>query len=200
MGRVNVDMSINTLIDDFNSDNSENVIDIENIEVIDSDNGKWQPKKWKPEYEYIVMLDLAGLKGYEIAEKTGYTKQHIYNILGTDEAQAIQRSLVHRTRKEGVDIAKKINRIQELTVTRLEKCLEDDDLFKESRLGFITKGIDVMKGTGEHLKNAPTNQVTNNFQLPPSVMDKFLVGLEKSDEARRLLLEKNNIDEVEVIE
>lgn len=183
--RVNVDMSINSLVDDLNSDNNNDDNNDNNNDT--SINKKWQPKQWKIEYEKIVMMDLMGLKGYEIAERIGCTPQHVYNILGTDQAVAIQKSLINRVRKEALDMTQEIKEIQELTVTRLKKCLKDDDIFNESRLGFITRGIDVMKGTGEYLKNAPTNQVNNQFILPPSIADRFLEGLEKSDKARELL-------------
>lgn len=173
------------------------------LEVETSENGdkgkKWQPKEWRMEYERVVMMDLTGLKGYEIAEKTGYTPQHVYNILGCDEAIAIQKALIGRVRKEGVQITDELKEIQELTVKRLKACLKNDEVFRESRLGFIAKGIDVMKGMGEYLKNAPTNQVTNQFVLPPSVADRFLEGLEKSDQVRLMLKEKNEIQEAEVI-
>lgn len=191
--RVNVDMSSNELLDHyFKEEESEHEV-IEMEEVSSNGSKKWQPKKWKPEYEKIVMMDLMGMKGYEIAEKTGFTPQHIYNILGCDEAIAIQKALIGKIRKESFNITDEIQEIQKLTVKRLKQSLKDDNIFNTSRLGFIAKGIDVMKGTGEHLKNAPTNQVINQFQLPPSVADRFLAGLEKSDEARKLLMEKNTL-------
>lgn len=168
---------------------------------------KWQPKKWTVEYEKIVMYDLIGLKGYEIAEKLSCTPQHVYNILGTDEAIAIQKAMVGKIRTNGIDITKELKEIQELTVSRLKKCLQDDNIFKESRLGFIAKGIDVMKGTGEHLKNAPSNQQVNNFMIPPSVAERFMAGLEKADEVRQMfsnnkpkLLESVKIEEAEIVE
>lgn len=192
--RVQLDMAANELMEHYYGSD---------LEVETSENGdkgkKWQPKEWRMEYERVVMMDLTGLMGYEIAEKTGYTPQHVYNILGCDEAIAIQKALIGRVRKEGVQITDELKEIQELTVKRLKACLKDDEVFRESRLGFIAKGIDVMKGMGEHLKNAPTNQVTNQFVLPPSVADRFLEGLEKSDQVRLMLKEKNEIQEAEVI-
>lgn len=192
--KVQIDMAANELMEHYYGPD---------LEVETSENGdkgkKWQPKEWRMEYERVVMMDLTGLKGYEIAEKTGYTPQHVYNILGCDEAIAIQKALIGRVRKEGVQITDELKEIQELTVKRLKACLKNDEVFRESRLGFIAKGIDVMKGMGEYLKNAPTNQVTNQFVLPPSVADRFLEGLEKSDQVRLMLKEKNEIQEAEVI-
>lgn len=196
--KLSVDMSVNELVDDFNNDTSDQIVDEINETGVTK---KWQPKEWRIEYEKIVMMDIMGMKGFEIAEKTGYTPQHIYNILGCDEAIAIQKALIGRVRKEGVNIVETLQEIQELTVKRLKDCLRDDNTFKESKLGFISKGIEIMKGTGDYLKNAPTNQVNNTtFQLPPSVADKFLLGLEKSDEARRLLIESKKIEEAEIVD
>lgn len=199
MSKVYLDISINDLVEELSDDDNivHNSTDVNNNSTrTDSDsdsppNQKWQPKKWKLEYEKIVMMDLMGLKGYEIAEKMNCTPQHVYNILATDQAIEIQKALIGRVRKDGeTTIVDDIQQIQKLTVSRLKKCLTDDEIFKESRLGFISRGIDVMKGTGEHLKNAPTNQVNNQFILPPSIADRFLEGLEKSDRARELLKNK----------
>lgn len=204
MSKIDVNIVENDLLDHYFPDNDDS----------DSNNKKgrpkkgeelnkpkWQPKKWKPEYEKIVMMDLAGLKGYEIAEKLDCTPQHIYNILSTDEAIAIQRALVHKIRKESVNITDEIEKIQKLTVKRLKDSLENDNIFKESRLGFINQGINVMKGVGEYLKNKPENEVNNNtFILPESVADRFVAGLEKSDEAQKLLKSKNSSREIEEAE
>lgn len=207
MARVDLDLSINSLVEDLSSIEPKSLVSYEIIEdeKYDSDvefessgNGKWQPKKWKMEYEKVVMYDLMGLKGYEIAEKMGYTPQHVYNILGCDEAIAITKALINRTRRDkGVDIAGNITEIQELTVKRLRDCLKDDTTFEESRLGFISKGIDVMKGVGDYLKAQPSTQINNQFTIPPSVADRFLEGLEKSDRARELLLTGREVAVVE---
>lgn len=186
MSKMNLDLSINELVDDLNESSPDSVTTISESDNIPQ---RWQPKEWNVRYEQVVMMDMMGLKGYEIAEKMGYTPQHVYNILGCDEAIAIQKALVGRVRKEGVNISEELDEIQRLTVRRLKTSLKDNDSFEKSPLGFIRAGIDVMKGMGEYLKNSPTEQITNNFTLPPSVADKFLAGLEKSDEARRLLLE-----------
>lgn len=202
MGKVQVDMSINSLVDELsNVLTPTSVAIIEEVDEVEfefSNNGKWQPKKWKMEYEKVVMYDLMGLKGYEIAEKMGFTPQHVYNILGCDEAIAITKALISRTRRDkGKDIAGNITEIQELTVKRLRDCLKNDDDFNESKIGFITKGIDVMKGVGDYLKQVPSTQVNNQFTIPPSVADRFLEGLEKSDRARELMLTGKEVGIVE---
>jgi len=191
--KVNVDVVSGELLDYYFPDESDETSEVDEAISIESNgngngngNGKWQPKKWSVQYEQIVLMDLMGLKGYEIAEKVGLTPQHVYNILGCDEAIAIQRAMVGRVRKDSFSITDVLQEIQELTVKRLKESLRDDDVFRTSRLGFIGKGIDVMKGLGEHLKNAPTTVVNQQFAIPPSVADRFLKGLEKADEARAL--------------
>lgn len=188
--RIKVDQASNDLLSHYFPEESH-LVEMEEI-IDDNNNKRWQPKKWKVEYEKIVLMDLMGLKGYEIAEKMGYTPQHVYNILGTDEAIAIQRAMVGKIRESTFNMTDELNEIQKLTVKRLKQCLKDEDKFNTARLGFISKGIDVMKGMGEHLKHSPSNVVNNTFTLPASVADRFLEGLKKSDEARLLLAEKNN--------
>lgn len=164
----------------------------------ENSNKKWEPKEWAAEYEIIVMMHLKGYKGVEIARTTGYTPQHIYNILGTPQAIAIETALIEKTREKTINIPDAIARISELTMKRLQDSLADDDMFKKMPGTLITHGLSVMKGTGEHLKNAPTVQTNNTFTLPASVADKFLAGLEKSDQARALLHSK--IEDAVVIE
>jgi hypothetical protein len=190
--KVNVDMETNELIDHYFPDSDSKESEVEN----ESESKRWQPKKWKIEYEKIVLMDFMGMKGYEIAEKLNYTPQQVYNILGCDEAIAIQKMMIGKIRNQTFNMADELNEIQKLTVKRLKQCLKSDDDFKTSRLGFIAKGIDVMKGMGEHLKNSPTTQVTNQFTIPPSVADRFLEGLKKSDEAKALLQSGRNLGDV----
>lgn len=178
---------------------------VEEEEEVNIDSGekeKWVPKGWSAEYELIVMMHLAGKKGIEIARMTGYTPQHVYNILGTPQALAIEEAVIAKRREATIDIGDEIDKIQKLTVNRLRRSLESDDTFNKAPLGFISKGIEVMKGTGEHLKNSPTHEVRNNtFILPPSVADRFLEGLAKSDQARLLLSGKNDdIEDAVVVE
>lgn len=187
--KVSVDMSSNELLDEYFPNENGNEIEVEEVTDTETNTKRWQPKKWKVEYEKVVLLDLMGLKGYEIAEKMNITPQHVYNILATDEAIAIQKMMIGRVRKETFNITEELQEIEKLTVKRLKSCLKDDDTFKTSKLGFISKGLDVMKGLGTHLKNAPTTQVNNTFQIPASVADRFTEGLKKADEARMLRLQ-----------
>lgn len=166
----------------------------------ESKTDKWEPKEWRAEYEIIVMMSLRGKKGIEIANFTGYTPQHIYNILGTPQALAIEQAFIAKVRAEIVNIPEEIAEIQKLTVRRLRESLKDDEMFKKMPGTLLSKGLEVMKGTGEHLKNAPTTQNNTTFVLPASVADKFLAGLEKSDQARALLAKNRDIVDAEVIE
>lgn len=172
----------------------------------------WTPKEWKVEYEIIVLMHLHGKSGVEIATITEYTPQHIYNILATPQAIAIENALLGKIRKEAISVTDEIQRIQKLTVKRLRESLEDDNKFNSAPLGFISKGIEVMKGTGEHIRTAPNTEIKNTFVIPASVATRFIEGLEKSDQARALLnagsvsdgnasTESNqNIEEAELVE
>lgn len=171
-------------------------VEEQEVNIDSGEKEKWVPKSWNAEYELVVMMHLAGKRGTEIARLTGYTAQHVYNILATPQAIAIEEAVIAKRREATIDINDEIDKIQKLTVNRLRRSLEDDNTFSKAPLGFISKGIEVMKGTGEHLKNSPTHEVRNNtFILPPSVADRFLEGLAKSDQARLLLSGKN--DEIE---
>ena len=150
---------------------------------------KWVPTEWRIEYERVVAMDVIGLSGVDIATRTGYTPQHVYNILGTPQALEIQKLLIEQLRKNStVDIGKTLTEIEEMTVKRLKQALKDDDIFLKAPATWVGKGLEVMKGKGEHLKNAPTG-VVNNYNtavMPESVWSKFIAGMEKADLAKQL--------------
>ena len=150
---------------------------------------KWVPTEWRIEYERVVAMDVIGLSGVDIAARTGYTPQHVYNILGTPQALEIQKLLIEQLRKNStVDIGKTLTEIEEMTVKRLKQALKDDDIFLKAPATWVGKGLEVMKGKGEHLKNAPTG-VVNNYNtavMPESVWSKFIAGMEKADLAKQL--------------
>jgi len=158
---------------------------------------RWVPTEWRVEYEQVVALSVIGKTGIEIAAMTGYTPQHVYNILATPTAIEIQKRLIEKIRQRTRSIAEEIDEIEKLTVRRLRESLQDEETFKKYPMGLIGKGLEVMKGKGEHLKHAPTTQVNNTtFNLPASVAEKFLAGLEKANTAL-LLNSGEKVEEAE---
>jgi len=159
---------------------------------------KWQPKTWQPEYETIVALSATGMANTELAVKFGYTKEHISNILSTDEARAIKKLMVSNLRdKANESIASRLERIAEKTVDRLEQLLTEEDRFDKSPLSILDRGLDVLRSQG-HLKtstqlNNPNTipgvgggNVFNTLVLPAGNAATLVEGMNKANEVAQL--------------
>lgn len=162
---------------------------------------KWQPKVWKPLYEQMVALDIAGKSNIEIGKTYGYTPQQVSNILTCDKAVEIKFSIIKRVRdKLGSTVGDKLAAIQSKTIERTYDLLHNDELAKVSPIAIIKTGLAVGKATGRftddaktfdsggnHSSNNTINNVTNNLNLiGASGIATLIEALNKSDEARRI--------------
>lgn len=151
---------------------------------------KWHPKKWKPDYERIVGLACIGKMNKEIAEMTGYTKEHISTILNLPEAEELRALILTRVRETVVeDIGAIHARISVKTAKVIDKALSDDSVLadKRSLFAIIDRGLEISKGVG-HLKTpgSPGVNVERGVILTGEQGDKFLAGMQKADAAKQL--------------
>lgn len=163
---------------------------------------KWQPKVWKPLYEQMVALDVAGKSNIEIGQTFGYTPQQVSNILTCDKAIEVKFHIIKRINKRvGTAVGDKLAAIQSKTIERTYNLLHDDGLNQISPIAIIKTGLLVGKATG-HFKedsksfdnsgsnsgNSTINNITqNNLNLiGASGIETLINALAKSDEARRI--------------
>lgn len=163
---------------------------------------KWQPKNWKPLYEQMVALDVAGKSNVEIGLLFGYTPQQVSNILTCDKAIEVKFAIIKRIRNRvGTAVGDKLAAIQSKTIERTYNLLHDDELNKNSPIAIIKTGLLVGKATGQ-FKDDPrssefggsnsgnstvTNITQNNLNLiGASGIQTLVDALAKSDEARRI--------------
>lgn len=163
---------------------------------------KWQPKIWKPLYEQMVALDVAGKSNIEIGQTFGYTPQQVSNILTCDKAVEIKFQIIKRVRnKVGSAVGDKLAAIQSKTIERTYDLLHNDEWNKNSPIAIIKTGLLVGKATGQfkddpessnhsgnHSGNSTVNNITqNNLNLiGASGIETLINALAKSDEARRI--------------
>lgn len=152
---------------------------------------KWVPKKWRPEYERVVIMSATGLSNTQIAEKTGFTKQHVSNILNLPQAEQLQAKIVERMRERALtDIPSVLNRVAEKAAERLEKMINNDELFEKNPFAVIDRGMDVIKGLNHLKSKAPEQGNTtvngNAVILNLRDVDEIAAGLEKLAEVKRL--------------
>ena len=154
---------------------------------------KWIPKKWRPEYERVVAMSAAGMSNKQIANSVGFTPVHVSNILNLPQATELMERIVAKMREKSLtDIPSTLQRIAEKTAVRLEKVLDNEDLFEKSPFAVIDRGMDVLKGLN-HLKgggNGAPGSVThvhgNAMIVSSDQADALSEGLRKRNEVKRL--------------
>lgn len=151
----------------------------------------WKPKKWRVEYENIVLLSIRGLSNKMIAQEVGMTPQHISNILNLDEAEEIRQKVLIKLRdaSQETTLADNLEYIATETVNLLKECFNDADRRKSSPFALIDRGMDVIKGLG-HLKGggngSPGVSVEKAIIIQGEAAAGFMEGLTKADAVRKL--------------
>lgn len=152
---------------------------------------RWQPTKWKPEYETVVSLHARGKTNLEIAELTGYHPVQISNILNCDEGKAVARDYSNAIRGQTSD---RLERIGDLAFHVIEEVLGDKELLENSPLALIDRSMNVLKGLGKLVPsdigtgNTVNINTQNNAILGNDALDTIINGLKKSEQARVLNL------------
>lgn len=135
---------------------------------------RYAPKRWKPEFSLIVMDSISGMENDEIAEKYGYTKQHISNILCTSQAAEMRRNVQTKINEhfEG-SLKERLAVVQEQAVRHIEDFISARNGFenvKKDPFGFIDRVIKVA-GSGGSLgdksgsNNVSVTNTVNNLQV-----------------------------------
>lgn len=156
---------------------------------------KWEPKKWRPEYDRIVAYSAMGKPNTWIAETLDFTPEHVSTILNTPEAVALMMKIQAKLRENiEVNIPDVLSELAGKAVSRLREVLMDDDLFEKSPFAVVDRGLDILKGLN-HLKGGGNgaNPVgggnTTNIGtviLAPGQKSDIMEGLERIAEVKRI--------------
>jgi hypothetical protein len=163
---------------------------------------KWQPKVWRPVYDQIIALHLAGWSNERIADHVEYNRQQVSNILNTDNAKKIIKEEGERIRKSlNDDVLGRVSGILAKTMKRTEQIMDNEDLFKEAPFATIRTGLNVgltlkqMFQPATVTKETPStviniNQSTqvqqNNLEVVEKHADKLAEALDRAREAKLL--------------
>lgn len=140
-------------------------------------NPRWEPKKWHPVYEEIVLLDCLGYSNKDIAEDKGFTAVHISNILNTPKAKMIRELLLKQMEKKREEtIEQRLEKLADKAMDRAEKVITDDDLFAKNPLGVFDRAIIVMKGANK-IKDQEEAKLIQNTMI---VSDEAAIRLAKA--------------------
>lgn len=108
---------------------------------------KWQPKKWRPEYDRIVAYSVMGKANTWIAQTLGFTPEHVSSILNTphglDLAAKLQEKLAANIESTVPD---ELAQIGKQAIKRLKSLMDNDEIFEKSPFAVVDRGMDVLKG------------------------------------------------------
>lgn len=111
---------------------------------------KWNPKKWHPVYQEVVLLSCMGMSNKAIAIEKGFTKEHVSNILRTPQAEIIRQLTIKKMeQKHELTLEQRFERLANRALDRVENVMEDDQLFEKNPLGVFDRAIVVLKGTNK---------------------------------------------------
>jgi hypothetical protein len=158
---------------------------------------KWEPKKWHPIYEEVVLLDCMGLKRSEIAQRVGFTEHHVTEIFNTPQAAIVRKLVMARINEKAVQtIEQRLEKVTLKAMARVEDVMQDDELAKKNPLGIFDRAITLLRGTKKIAgENSETN-INKALIVSEHQFEKLMKGTALADEARKI----HAADKVEVHE
>jgi hypothetical protein len=165
---------------------------------------KWDPKKWEPAYDLMVVLSLSKTN-IEIGEFLGYTPEHVSNVLTSPTGYAKKAEIIQQGRdKLAGTLQARAAQVADLGMQRLHEILNDDVVMKKPAIAFaaIDRAFTAKRTfiPEEDKKKAPSvtvvqgnvnnTQVNNNveqqaiFTGPQS--EAIAMGLDKLQEIKKL--------------
>lgn len=131
---------------------------------------RYNPKRWHPEFDLMVVESIAGMDNQSIGDKYGYTKEHVSNILSTEEAKKVKDRIRGTIEKEtDLNIKERVSRIGEKVLKHVEKFVEDENgLAEKNPFYFIDRVVKIGESMGSMGKNSvpiPGNNIINNGSM-----------------------------------
>lgn len=176
----------------------------------------WQPKKWKPEYENICnMFYVLGLDQSIIAERTGFTKEHVNNIVNSEKGKIYSDFIVKKLREKTTgDTLDRLARLQDNALSRIEDTLSRGDIYEANPISVARLAKEILQDNGV-IKNAASESRKNETNInnspggninvlvtDPDIINQLKSGLDKSLEAAKLYDQKKllNAQNAELVE
>jgi len=150
----------------------------------------WNPKKWHPVYEEVVMLDIMGYKRTEIADMKGFTPAHITNICNCKRAEMIRELVSSKIRatvleKSERTIEERMEAVTSKAVERIEAVIENDELAEKSPFAVYDRCMTYLRSTGK-ISDPEKDIDSRPLMIPAESMKVLLDGIRVADEAKRL--------------
>lgn len=151
---------------------------------------QWQPKRWKPLYDSILALAVAGFQNKAIAQELKLSAQAVNMILNSDQGRA--KLAVLQARKQQViaeSIDGRIAKLQDTALARVEAVINNAELLENAPFKIFDRSMQVLRGTGvfkQETKEDDTPRTQNNLNLliaDPGLAKQIADGAAKALEA-----------------
>lgn len=157
---------------------------------------RWRPKKWKPIYDQIVLLSVAGRSNKEIAEIVGVTPVHVGNVLRSPQASLIRGDILRKMQDKAIEsVPEIIVKTTPMAAKRIRALIESDELFEKAPFAVADRAFKLLQTTG-HLNSeaskAPVHEKT--FIVSEEVAARLMEGMRRADDARKELPPAQDVD------
>lgn len=143
---------------------------------------KWSPKKWRPIYDKMVLLQVSGLSNKDIASTLGYTDQQVANILNTKEAEVFRLKISEAVNEKVLEsIDAKIKRITVQSIDNVEAVIFNKDILEKAPLAMLDRSVNFLKAVGKLRGDVNDNRIQNNIIIGKDVEKSLLEGLERAN-------------------
>lgn len=161
---------------------------------------QWEPKKWKPLYEAIVVHHVAGHKSVDIAKSLKCTPAAVGLVLNSIAGKKrIEEVRVVHTQSLKAVAVDRLSKLRDKAFDRIEKVITDDKYAESAPLKIFDRAMKVLQATnapgfenktpaGGDPNSLPGNTITNNNVLitDPEIAGRVLSGFQKLEEIKRI--------------
>lgn len=165
---------------------------------------RWEPKKWEPIFDEMVLMSCLGKSQIEIARRFGYTTRHTNAILNSKHAQLSKRLILTKLQETiAQTIEQRIAGIKDKALTRIAQTLNDDKIFETAPMAVFDRSVTVLKGTGvlkESASGGSGDVKGNNIFINADDLKGIREGLAVANDAKRLNAPSDKKIEIDVTE
>lgn len=150
---------------------------------------RWEPKKWEPIFDEMVLMSCLGKSQIEIARRFGYTTRHTNAILNSKQAKVTKRLILTKLQETiAQTIEQRIAGIKDKALTRIAQTLNDDKIFETAPMAVFDRSVTVLKGTGVLKESASggSGDVKGNIFINADDLKGIREGLAVANDAKRL--------------
>ncbi len=155
----------------------------------------YNPKRWQPEFDLIVMKSIAGADNEEIGREFGYTPQHVSNILSTQQAKDLKEKIRSTIETEfDSNLKTRIAGIGAKTLKHIEDFVARDDLADKSPFQFIDRVTKIAQSVGA-IGSDTKSSVNNNTFVQGNAL---IINGEQADRIKDGLFKSTELDNIKI--